>query len=77
MAEQIAASYDDYAALERFAEGLDVVTYEFENVPVDAARFLSERVPVFPPPTGPVSFPGPPHRKDLLRRPGHTDASFR
>jgi 5-(carboxyamino)imidazole ribonucleotide synthase len=50
LAEQIVASYDDYDALERFAEGLDAVTYEFENVPVDAARFLSERVPVFPPP---------------------------
>jgi 5-(carboxyamino)imidazole ribonucleotide synthase len=50
MAEQIAASYDDYAALGSFAEGLDAVTYEFENVPVEAARFLSERVFVFPPP---------------------------
>jgi 5-(carboxyamino)imidazole ribonucleotide synthase len=50
LAEQIAAPYDDYPALERFAQGLDVVTYEFENVPVEAALFLSERVPVFPPP---------------------------
>ena len=29
---------------------VDVVTYEFENVPVAAARTLAERVPVFPPP---------------------------
>jgi 5-(carboxyamino)imidazole ribonucleotide synthase len=50
LAEQIAASYEDYSALERFAEGLDAVTYEFENVPVDAANFLAERVPVYPPP---------------------------
>jgi 5-(carboxyamino)imidazole ribonucleotide synthase len=50
LAEQMVASYEDYAVLERFAEGLDVVTYEFENVPVDAARFLSERVPVYSPP---------------------------
>src|SRR5436305_8028111 len=50
MAEQIAASYDDYAELQRFAEGLDAVTYEFENVPVEATRVLSERVRVFPPP---------------------------
>ncbi|HVH47771.1 MAG TPA: 5-(carboxyamino)imidazole ribonucleotide synthase, partial [Labilithrix sp.] len=28
----------------------DVVTYEFENVPVASARFLNELVPVFPPP---------------------------
>ena len=26
------------------------MTYEFENVPVAAARFLAERVPVYPPP---------------------------
>ena len=26
------------------------MTYEFENVPVASARFLAERVPVFPPP---------------------------
>src|SRR4051812_8323010 len=50
MAEQIVAPYDDRAALERFCEGLDVVTYEFENVPVDAAQWLAECVPVYPPP---------------------------
>jgi 5-(carboxyamino)imidazole ribonucleotide synthase len=43
-------SYDDEAALARFAAGLDVVTYEFENVPVAAAAWLARRVPVFPPP---------------------------
>ena len=42
-------TYDDPSVLNRFAEGLDVVTYEFENVPVAAARHLAERVPVFPP----------------------------
>ena len=42
--------YDDVAALDRFADGLDVVTYEFENVPVAVAERLAERLPVFPPP---------------------------
>jgi 5-(carboxyamino)imidazole ribonucleotide synthase len=42
--------YDDQSALARFADGLDVVTYEFENVPVESARFLEQRLPVFPPP---------------------------
>ncbi|MCT8997826.1 5-(carboxyamino)imidazole ribonucleotide synthase [Chelativorans intermedius] len=46
----IAAPYDDNEALERLADACDVVTYEFENVPVGAARLLNERVPVFPPP---------------------------
>jgi 5-(carboxyamino)imidazole ribonucleotide synthase len=50
MAEQIVAGYDDPAALDRFAAGLTCATYEFENVPVAAARHLAARVPVFPPP---------------------------
>ena len=33
-----------------FAHGVDVVTFEFENVPVESARWLAERVPVYPPP---------------------------
>lgn len=45
-----AGDYIDQQALDRFLVGLDVVTYEFENVPVQAARYLQERVPVFPPP---------------------------
>ncbi|MBK9710440.1 MAG: 5-(carboxyamino)imidazole ribonucleotide synthase [Kouleothrix sp.] len=50
MAEQVAAGYDDAAALARFAEGLHAITYEFENVPVAAARQLERRAPVYPPP---------------------------
>jgi 5-(carboxyamino)imidazole ribonucleotide synthase len=50
LAEHMQASYEDAATLERFSAGLDAVTYEFENVPVAAARFLAARVPVSPPP---------------------------
>lgn len=50
LAELCAGDYLDPQALERFAAGLDVVTYEFENVPVAAAAQLAERVPVYPPP---------------------------
>ena len=42
--------YEDDRALDRFLSGLDVVTYEFENVPVGAAERLAARVPVYPPP---------------------------
>jgi len=49
VAPSIVGPYDDHEALARLAEGADVVTYEFENVPVDAARFLMELAPVFPP----------------------------
>ena len=50
LADVVAGAYDDPDALARFAEGLDVVTYEFENVPVRSARALAERLPVRPPP---------------------------
>jgi len=46
----IAADYGDHAALERFLEGVDVVTYEFESIPVSTVRFVAERMKVFPPP---------------------------
>ncbi|MBN9120899.1 MAG: 5-(carboxyamino)imidazole ribonucleotide synthase [Planctomycetes bacterium] len=46
----VAGEFDNYQALYELAKGSDVVTYEFENVPVGAARWLAERVPVFPPP---------------------------
>jgi len=36
--ELVVGAYDDPAALDRLADGCDVVTYEFENVPVAAAR---------------------------------------
>ena len=45
----IAADYGDHAALERFLEGVDVVTYEFESIPVSTVRFVAERLKVFPP----------------------------
>ena len=44
------ADYTDTEALARFAENVDVVTYEFENVPAETATFLAARVPVLPDP---------------------------
>lgn len=42
------AEYDDEAALIRFAEAIDVATFEFENVPVASVEKLMESVPVRP-----------------------------
>lgn len=42
------AAYGDEAALAAFAAAVDVVTYEFENVPVDTVAFLEKLVPVRP-----------------------------
>src|SRR4029079_6550824 len=35
--ELVVGAYGDPDALDRFVDGADVVTYEFENVPVEAA----------------------------------------
>jgi 5-(carboxyamino)imidazole ribonucleotide synthase len=40
--------YDDHVALAKFADAVDVITYEFENVPVETATFLSARKTVWP-----------------------------
>ena len=50
VADHVRGEYEDYQALYRFCHGLDAVTFEFENVPVETARWLAERVPVFPTP---------------------------
>jgi 5-(carboxyamino)imidazole ribonucleotide synthase len=49
------APFDDTAALGQFAGTVDVVTYEFENVPVEAAEFVAGQ--------GRPMLPGP----DVLR----------
>lgn len=49
LAELLVGRFDDLDALARFPTGLDVVTYEFENVPVEAAQHLARSAPVYPP----------------------------
>jgi 5-(carboxyamino)imidazole ribonucleotide synthase len=44
------AAYSDEAALEAFAAAVDVITYEFENVPARAVASLQRRRPVRPGP---------------------------
>jgi 5-(carboxyamino)imidazole ribonucleotide synthase len=44
------ADYDDNAALIRFAEAVDVITFEFENVSAEGLDLLAERRPVRPGP---------------------------
>ncbi len=50
IASRVTAEYTDFEALEKFAHGLALVTYEFENVPVEAVHFLKKIVPVYPSP---------------------------
>ena len=48
LGEHVCGAYDDPAALLRFAQRAEVVTYEFESVPVSSVAYLAERVPVYP-----------------------------
>ena len=49
LAPLLSEDINDTPALGWFSRGLDAVTYEWENVPVQSARYLGERAPVFPP----------------------------
>ncbi|MGS4945397.1 5-(carboxyamino)imidazole ribonucleotide synthase [Meridianimarinicoccus sp. RP-17] len=42
------APYEDAAALARFADAVDVVTYEFENIPTAALDLIEDRRPIRP-----------------------------
>lgn len=47
-AEVTTADWNDRDALARFADAVDVVTLEWENVPTDTVAFLAERVTTVP-----------------------------
>lgn len=49
LAELHVGAFEDYAAIDRFAAGLDLITFEFENVPVGTIERLAQRHPVYPP----------------------------
>lgn len=42
------AGYDDHEALRAFAEAVDVITYEFENIPTEALDLLETLRPIHP-----------------------------
>ncbi|WP_281684650.1 5-(carboxyamino)imidazole ribonucleotide synthase [Thalassobaculum salexigens] len=70
------AAWDDWAALDAFAEAVDVVTYEFENVPVATVEYLMKRVAVRP---GPMALEVAQHRvteKSFARDQGLETAQF-
>jgi 5-(carboxyamino)imidazole ribonucleotide synthase len=68
VASRVTAEYSDFEALEKFAHGLALVTYEFENVPVEALRFLQKAVPVYPPPQALEAAQNRLHEKSLFRK---------
>ena len=48
LGEHIHADYDDEHALTEFCHRVDRATFEFENVPAPAARFVAERTTLLP-----------------------------
>ncbi len=50
VAEIVTGEFDDRRRLARFARGVDVVTFDWENVPVASARSIARIRPVWPPP---------------------------
>lgn len=76
IAEQVVAQYDDPNRWEEFVQGLDLVTYEFENVPDTTATWLAERLPVYPPPVALKKSQDRLIEKELLRSLGVATAPF-
>jgi 5-(carboxyamino)imidazole ribonucleotide synthase len=50
VADIVTGRFDDTRKLARFARGVDVVTFDWENVPVASARAIARVRPVWPPP---------------------------
>ncbi|OUW16638.1 MAG: 5-(carboxyamino)imidazole ribonucleotide synthase [Opitutales bacterium TMED158] len=73
---EINADYADEDALARFADSVDVVTYEFENVNVSALDSLKERVPVYPNPNVLRICQNREREKTFLRESGFPHAPF-
>lgn len=48
VAEHTSADYSHKPSLEAFANAVDVITYEFENIPATTAQFLSTVRPLYP-----------------------------
>jgi 5-(carboxyamino)imidazole ribonucleotide synthase len=44
----LTASYEDKSALTKFANSVDIITYEFENIPTSALDILEKIVPIRP-----------------------------
>jgi 5-(carboxyamino)imidazole ribonucleotide synthase len=76
LAELVVGRFDDLDVLARFPAGLDVITYEFENVPVEAVRHLARAVRVYPPVTALEVSQDRLLEKELFRRVGLTPAPF-
>jgi 5-(carboxyamino)imidazole ribonucleotide synthase len=77
VAKTIVAPYDDRAALDELASRVDVVTFEFENVPADVVEHLAQKVPVRPDARALREASDRKHEKELFTRLGIPTVPFR
>ncbi|WP_375463229.1 5-(carboxyamino)imidazole ribonucleotide synthase [uncultured Methylobacterium sp.] len=71
------AAYDDAEALTRFARSVDVVTYEFENIPRGTADLLARHAPLHPSAAALATTQDRLAEKDFVNRLGIPTAPFR
>jgi 5-(carboxyamino)imidazole ribonucleotide synthase len=71
------ADFADCEALERFAGAVDIATIEFENIPAEAVRWVSDRTPVLPQPEILEIAQDRLREKDFLRSIGVDTANYR
>jgi 5-(carboxyamino)imidazole ribonucleotide synthase len=75
--ELIVAPYDHETSLDRLAAMSEVVTYEFENVPADAAARIADRVPVLPSPLSLEVTRNRAREKEVFERSGISTPRYR
>ena len=74
---EFAAAYDDTEALEKFARGADVITFEFENIPAASLECVERLRPVRPRPEVLHICQNRAREKEFLRRHGFPVAAHR
>src|SRR5262249_46035403 len=74
---EVVAAYDDLDAARRFAQQVDVVTFEFENIPAETLRVIGEERPVHPSPDVLHVCRHRLREKDFLHKAGFPVAAYR
>ena len=74
---EVIAEYDDIAAAQRFASHVDVVTFEFENIPSETLQAIADIKPVHPSPRVLHICRHRVHEKDFLQGHGFPISPYR
>jgi 5-(carboxyamino)imidazole ribonucleotide synthase len=74
---EFSSSYEDHDRLKQFAESVDVITYEFENIPLTALEAVSALTPLYPDPAVLGICQNREREKTYLDQAGYPVAPFR